>query len=433
MRKRRPPSRLKPFGRLSKSWQSLLALALGFCLAARWLTTLEESSLELTVDIETIARKNSPSINVKQNREIFSNASNASSFLSSQPWPLVSHRRWCRLDSQSSSTTSPGLIYVKIPKTSSSTLAGINIRIARAVGKREVSRQKNIWSGWTWSSISPRRSQPRCAHTYHHGRQPLLDRDGPTLLWTFLRNPAKRSLSEFFHFEVARKGKAATEAMQTVFLRYRKHYQFLYVADYPKPEELLPPSLQIGNSSPGVESSTNRDSMVNVMNRYVLQPYDFIGLVERREESLAVMKLLWGLRAEDLIVLSAKTSGGYDDGRYNGTCIRIPTPPTPLSPSVQGYIDQTSQEENYDNLLYALVEERLEATIEALGRARVTSEAQQIRAMQELATRQCQSHALFPCSAEGKVQWEASRKNCYALDSGCGFPCVDRTLDYDYS
>ena len=43
-------------------------------------------------------------------------------------------------------------------------------------------------------------------------------------------------------------------------------------------------------------------------------------------ESLAAMILLWKLNVADVIVLSAKRSGGYDDGGYKGKCTKIQKP-----------------------------------------------------------------------------------------------------------
>jgi hypothetical protein len=52
----------------------------------------------------------------------------------------------------------------------------------------------------------------------------------------------------------------------------------------------------------------------------IIDQFDFIALVERMDESLVVMKLLFGLEDKDMIVLSAKSSGGYDDGKLADKC-----------------------------------------------------------------------------------------------------------------
>ena len=48
----------------------------------------------------------------------------------SRSWDVVNHTSWCHRGSR------PGLIYMKLHKASSSTLSGINIRIATKVGER---------------------------------------------------------------------------------------------------------------------------------------------------------------------------------------------------------------------------------------------------------------------------------------------------------
>jgi hypothetical protein len=42
-----------------------------------------------------------------------------------------------------------------------------------------------------------------------------------------------------------------------------------------------------------------------------MEDYDFIGMVERMDESLVIMKMLLQLDMNDILYLSAKHGGGY--------------------------------------------------------------------------------------------------------------------------
>ena len=45
----------------------------------------------------------------------------------------------------------------------------------------------------------------------------------------------------------------------------------------------------------------------------ILDDYNFIGTVRRLDESLILLGFLLGLNAADLLYLSSKTNGGYDN------------------------------------------------------------------------------------------------------------------------
>jgi hypothetical protein len=235
-------------------------------------------------------------------------------------------------------------------------------------------------------------------------------------LWSFVRDPAARALSEYYHFQVSREKRHPTSASLEHFLHERRNYQFTYLADHPNPESLVQ---SITSFSSGGE---------DLIQRYILEPYHFVGLLERKFESLAVMKLLWGLEVEDLIVLSAKTSGGYDDGRFDGSCIPIQPPPKLFPPVVQQFIDNNFHENNLDFQLYDMVNHSLDYTIRGLGRDVVDREVQKLEALQHVAERRCQEKAIFPCSANGTLQVDAAAKECYWTDSGCGYKCIDESV-----
>jgi hypothetical protein len=318
-------------------------------------------------------------------------------------WESVPNQIWCHSDNNNT-----GLIYVKIRKTGSSTCAGINIRIASKVGERV-------------RGLDNEDRPKRCGHTYTHGRRPMKKRRSPNILWTLLRDPAKRAISEFYHFHVSRKGVEPTETKLMHHLKTKKSYQFNYIADTSNPKVLRKKT-----SVPTALNVTTKNPFQDIR-EYVMDAYDFIGLLERKEESLALMKILWGLEAEDLIVLSAKQSGGYDGGGFNNTCTKIQKPEN-LTDSVQSFLTSGFPRGNLDYALYAIVNRSLDKTIDYLGRDRVQEEVQRIHSMQAIAEQKCQDEAIFPCSSDGTRQVERSQRSCYWNDAGCGYKCVDQVL-----
>jgi hypothetical protein len=165
------------------------------------------------------------------------------------------------------------------------------------------------------------------------------------------------------------------------------------------------------------------------LQEYILNPYHFIGLVERMEESLAVLTLLWNLPLGHVVVLSAKQSGGYDDGIFQRRCVKIQKPPTKVSPLVERYLQTEFPKHNSDFLLYQMMDQSLDATIQVLGVQRVQQQVQALRRLQRSAQETCSATTTFPCSSNGEKQLEASRTNCYFTDTGCGYPCIDAMLE----
>lgn len=167
--------------------------------------------------------------------------------------------------------------------------------------------------------------------------------------------------------------------------------------------------------------------MYSMLQEEILTNYDFLGVTDRMVESLAVMTLLWDLKASDVIVLSAKQSGGYDAMKE---CFLIPK--HTRTPNMDTFFaSPTYAHQNPDMLLYYAAIQRLEYTIDHLGYDLVQERAGQIHALRELVETKCRDEAIFPCSATGEAQHWKSDSNCYEKDSGCGYPCVDRVLkDY---
>jgi hypothetical protein len=167
----------------------------------------------------------------------------------------------------------------------------------------------------------------------------------------------------------------------------------------------------------------------NIVSMDILQSYDFLGVVERMAESLAVMTFLLELDPSDVIVLSAKKSGGYDSQK---SCYLIQKANWTEGMNKYFASDQYLHN-NPDLLLYYAVNQKLDQTIDKIGAEKVQERADAIRKLEELAESNCQEQAIFPCSATGQPQHDKAKDSCYIKDSGCGFKCVDRLLkEYGY-
>jgi len=334
-----------------------------------------------------------------------------------------------------------GLIFIKNTKAASSTGAGITLRIAEQVGQRVLqtstspvssSQQQQLPQQQRLAATSCVRNWTHAfANARGHAKRKRHGRSS-SLLWTILRHPASRDVSAFYFFEHMRQGVADTDDNLLQYLQAQKSGQFRYLHSHYIADDNLQPAFQ------SWLSSHQKQHQLSTVLHQLLLDYDFIALAERMDESLAVMTLLWKLQPSDVIVLNAKTKGGYDDGKFHKQCFKIPSRPT-LSTAVQSFLynkDASSsssmtlshQHWNLDYPLYYAANRSLDRTIQRLGSQRVRDRVQEIQNLQRLAHETCQSVAVFPCSNNGTLQKRAAQQSCYIDDSGCGHACVDQVL-----
>eukprot|EP00529_Nitzschia_sp_RCC80_P019598 CAMPEP_0113492344 /NCGR_PEP_ID=MMETSP0014_2-20120614/28025_1 /TAXON_ID=2857 /ORGANISM="Nitzschia sp." /LENGTH=429 /DNA_ID=CAMNT_0000386167 /DNA_START=950 /DNA_END=2235 /DNA_ORIENTATION=+ /assembly_acc=CAM_ASM_000159 len=284
-----------------------------------------------------------------------------------------------------------GLLYAATPKTSSSTSQGVNVRIARRLGQRFLSNHHD------------------CEH--HNNARYLfqkryVQRDiDRSYLWSLVRDPRRRDLSQVYHFHVSKRNMTTDDDTIIGALTRLKGYQTMQLHHDPQIKNQLWRDVDI---------FPIEDQLVEFVDDEVLEKYDFLGVVERMDESLAVLSILLDVTAEDVIVLSAKQSGGYDATRE---CFHIEK--AQRTPRVEEYFaSETFVLFNPDLYLIDAVNEKLDRTIESIGFDKVQQRVETIQVLRELADEACQSTVIYPCSSEGVPQHEQASQNCYLQDSG---------------
>jgi hypothetical protein len=167
-------------------------------------------------------------------------------------------------------------------------------------------------------------------------------------------------------------------------------------------------------SSSGAKEAANR----------IISEYDFIGIVERMDESAVVTQMLLGLTTGDVLYLDAKTNGGFDAGGYKGQCFFIV--PKYISPGMKTYFEGKEFQKwiEWDLALYKAVNRSLDMTIDSLGRRRFEKELARFRWAMDIVATRCGPVARYPCSASGERQ----EHNCLWIDSGCAYECIDAVV-----
>jgi hypothetical protein len=298
--------------------------------------------------------------------------------------------------------TKTGFLFLKPFKTGSSTSAGINLRIARNMARRQQTTNNS-----TNSTI--------CKASFDHGPQPFpafsmfSNRSvGNSFLWTVIREPTERVVSAFFHFEVSRKKQEPSDAK---FLNYISSKNMDYYL------RSLHPSMQFDR---------DHDDPIQAANE-ILREYDFIGITERLDESAVVLMMLMDLKMADVLYLTAKSNGGYDAGSH-GKCTFIQ--PSFLTEGMQEALNNDTWQDRvqHDQALYQAANESLDLTIDQLGRENFEKKLESFRQARRFSKDWCLSNATFPCQ-DGRFV-SPKDTDCLWKDSGCGMTCLDEVSDH---
>ena len=310
-----------------------------------------------------------------------------------------------------------GLLFGKPMKVGGSTAAGIHLRMARNAADRQGKHFPICALSWDHGQ-NGRRFQGRQINS-----NSITNNLPTSLLWTLFRDPTKRLISMFYHFQVSRGlANATAYDFQRWIDKDRSKMQSYYV----KQATMLR------------QSSRNRipDHIASI-----IREIDFIGITERFDESIVALSILWGVPLADVLYLSAKTSGGYDGG--GGGCHLIPK--GEILPGMQQIIDSFAFQSmiKWDNVVYRLANESLDLTIEqTIGREKFEKVLATFQHAQDIAHERCAKEVIFPCTNGGKEYFESGsdsdleedvqsqrysyeETDCIINDSGCGFMCLD--------
>jgi hypothetical protein len=319
-----------------------------------------------------------------------------------------------------------GLLYNKVPKSASSTLAGINNRIAR----------RQFWRLYGNSS-SVAADTKACARMDGHimgaGRFYGNRNKQRSFLWGSIRDPASRAVSRIFYYQISMAGRNATDDVVLHYLQNAYNPQSGTISkgkggftlSYLSLEPSLADNYAWTKSYPTI---VQRPDVLHDRAQRIIEGYDFLVVTERMDESLVALQLLLGLRVGDILSSSSKVGGGYSlrNGK-NGNDKCQPMKKSFRSPAVKEYLasDQWFAINYGDYVLHAAANRSLDLTIERLGKQRFEKALGSYKHAQSEVKERCDKRTHFPCSADGTLQSELAKRDCYNGDEGCGFRCID--------
>jgi hypothetical protein len=159
-----------------------------------------------------------------------------------------------KIDVPHNASVAEGIFFTKTFKTASSTSAGVNLRIAHKLARRQ---ERDF-----------RYCKARFDHGHpwrHHASTLFGNRTvGESFLWAILRHPTDRAISSFFYFQVSRHKVAPTEATFRRFLPGDKQNYYITALSTQRFQLLLDDGIVFANQ--------------------IIKDYDFIGTSERLDE-----------------------------------------------------------------------------------------------------------------------------------------------------
>jgi len=337
-----------------------------------------------------------------------------------RPFPPVASNIWCidaRLKYEQAKRRPMGLSYLRIPRAASSTLAGINQRIARNFAARTGLKKNCI------------RHDGRKAGPYYMARDPL------SFLWTFVRDPAHRAMSRTA--ASLKKQRGILHNTMPLYDYSEEIVESLKTAD----------DVQFGTISAGRGGFQLQYSMLSIIEewsafnaseptkvkdpkkvqgyvREVMKGYNFIGLVDRFDESLVALQLILGLEPNDILYFAVKTREQFELSPKEKVCLKPLDWNVLLSDKVNQHLgsDEWFAQNYGDHVLYRAANMSLDQTILSLGLDVFSNALKDFRQLLQRAKEAC--HPIFPCSSNGTLQEGLSSENCYE-GASCGYKCLD--------
>ncbi len=245
-----------------------------------------------------------------------------------------------------------------------------------------------------------------------------------SFLWTTVRDPRTRALSWYYQANIQTKdAKKPSEEEIIDWIAAQVPGDVMF--DYMGGLSVTPDSCQgTRTSQEGLSYDTADNQWANEPDdwdrgfveckvNHLLDSYDFVGLIERQDESLVAMKLLFKLDFRDIFKMSSKIR---KDGK------KLAADPQAM---LQSYLDQEFFSKAYvDRVLHEMANARLDATIANYGNA-FYSELERYSSLSADAREFCEIPESVSLTYNPEYKEEHGKIECYWNDNGCAYKCLD--------
>lgn len=322
----------------------------------------------------------------------------------SRVWPRKPAALWCGpSDNQTHAVSRVPqdhngiLVNIKVPKSASSTITGVILRLHSAGCNVRWQHQKANEYG---SSL------------FANGTAAEQSRRNKTFVVAPIRLADRRSLSSVYYYHVTLSGRTRTPQEDDFVIRSIEKEMPNYITDY-----LSPKQLAVKNQSG------------EILERHVeeiVRSFDFLFVAERVHESLVAWSYLTSLPLQHFLHVTAKASGSWYHQSKKG-CLKLVKPI--VTDGMKAYFESATFRANQvaDRLLYKVANTSLTRTIQTIPdfETRLDTFGRMWAHVQSA----CANISVDPCDMDGNAQLNVSAKECYIRDFGCGYRCIDGTLE----
>ena len=332
-----------------------------------------------------------------------------------------------------------GLIFIKIKKCASTTTRNIVRRIAY--------RHKPVNMN---SNKATKNHSKHCSEQSKHNPASILhyipDRSHTkSYLFSFVREPTSRFVSHFYYAAVSRKGIIDNLENFKVYTREIDHstdgasyenefkvmggYQMNYLTTS---KNDLYPALPLGTYWDEKDPSVvhHPEELVQRISK-IIQEYNFIGVVERFDESLVALSFLLDLSLGDIIYAkSEKHAGSYEllHEEEHLKCVKLVD--KNVTPDWDEFLQSSEWKAQIagDSLLYGSVDESLDKTIDyVIGRESFEKRLDTFKELMEYSSvdKGCGDDKYLECSSTGEKTPVPCKDFHSHLD--CQYDCLDRS------
>lgn len=286
-----------------------------------------------------------------------------------------------------------GFRYIKVYKTASSTVAHIVKYIADKRGScKEFSNHA-------------------AAHEFSdlHGWRRTKNQH-KSFLFTFVREPTKRAVSDFFYTRVTQGGKDVNLSnfkegccRPQHELNGQSGFQLAYIST----DERLPEYTFWHSDDPLV---VQKPYLLKQRVNNVFESYDFVGVSDRLNESLVALSFLLDLDLTEIVYVSYRESGSFE--AINKKCIKLVK--AEVTPDIEEYLktDEWKAITAGDKLLHRTANDALDNTINnVIGRDKFE---ERLLDYEDLVTfmKACGEECSSACTTDGEYRGETSCRPC---------------------
>jgi Sulfotransferase family len=274
------------------------------------------------------------------------------------------------------------LVMVKVPKVGSSTLGGVARRIAA----------HHSMSGYTDSNWIFHEPGVWAAHLTR-AKLPVAKLKLPSFVFSVVRDPLARAMSEFYHFRVTRKSQHTNDAhrldLQKVAFLRNVH------------------NLQMRHLDP-VE--TFRYAGSKHIAQRVFDAYDFVAVTERFDESMLLLAHRLGVPWSQVLYVPSKVAADGRQERFNGHTFTFVPHPAFVQESAEVQLELVSfrRQNHLDYELHRLANQRLDQLIAEYGEVEFRAQLAEFQRALAQVAEECVRHdppGLTFVKAAGPCYW----------------------------